>query len=212
MNNPIVVNPNDFKVVEFTNSTGFDFTPDMGCMYDSRPIFGMSGFAGIKSGERLSLPYHIGHRLATNLAKHALIRNAPPHDPKDINPVGTPLWSEESLEVLKNTFITELYTNDKPVAMSETDKLMQQVEDLKKLVLDSLPKQPQSTAQVAEQQQAVPVQPPADNDHVAEGASQFAAPDGLVYADKSEVVAELTKRGIAFNPRESKAKLEKLLV
>lgn len=73
MLNPQTSNPNDFKVVEFVNSTNFDFTTDMGCMYDGRPIFGMSGFAGIKAGERLSLPYHIGQQLAVNLAKQSLI-------------------------------------------------------------------------------------------------------------------------------------------
>ena len=42
-NNNVVSNPNDFKVVEFINSTDFNFTPEMGCMYDGRPIFGISG-------------------------------------------------------------------------------------------------------------------------------------------------------------------------
>lgn len=185
MNQPIS-NPNDFKVLEFVNSTDFDFTPDMGCMYDSRPIFGMSGFAGIKAGERLSLPYHVGQQLAINLAKQSLVRNAPPHDPKDANPVGRPLWSDESLELLKDTFITELYTNEKPVAMSETDKLIAQVAELNKLVRDNLPQ-------------------------VNQPGEVTASGDSSVYKDKAEVIAELTKRGITFNARESKAKLEQLL-
>lgn len=185
MNTP-VSNPNDFKVVEFMNSCDFDFTPDMGCMYDSRPIFGVSGFAGIKAGERISLPYHIGQQLAMNLAKQSLVRNAPPHDPKDINPVGKPLWSDESIEALKNSFITELYTNERPVAMSETDKLIAQVAELNKLVRENLPQ----------------INQPADVQ---------ATSDGSVYKDKAEVIAELTKRGITFNARDSKAKLEQLL-
>jgi hypothetical protein len=55
------------------------------------------------------------------------------------------------------------------------------------------------------------VQPPQDNDHVAEGASQFPAADGNVYKDKAEVIAELTKRGIKFDARKTKANLEELL-
>lgn len=198
MNTPIS-NPNDFKVVEFQNGTDFDFTPEMGCMYDSNPIFGISGEQCIKAGERVTLPYRVGHQLAVNLAKQSLVRNAPPHDPKDINPVGKPLWSDESLESITNSFLTELYTNEKPAVMSETDKLMAEVASLKKLMQDNLP--------VANQ----PTQPKADNDHVAEGASQFPALDGLTYKDKAEVIAALTKRGIPFNARDSKAKLEQLL-
>lgn len=183
MNQP-VSNPNDFKVLEFVNSTDFDFTPDMGCMYDSRPIFGMSGFAGIKSGEKISLPYHVGQQLALNLAKQSLVRNSPVHDPKDINPVGKALWDEDSILSIKDSFIIELYSNEKPIAMSETDKLMAQVAELNKLVRDNIP---QSASDVPDDSNAV------------------------VYKDKAEVIAELTKRGITFNARDSKSVLEKLL-
>lgn len=188
MLNPQTSNPNDFKVVEFVNSTNFDFTTDMGCMYDGRPIFGMSGFAGIKAGERLSLPYHIGQQLAVNLAKQSLIRVAPAHDPKDVNPTGTALWADESLESLKNSFLTDLYTNEKPVAMSETDKLIAQVAELNKLVRENLPNVPTKTE---------------DGEETDEIASN--------YKDKAEVIAELKKRGISYDARAGKASLEKLL-
>lgn len=186
MINQPISNPNDFKVVEFHNSTDFDFTPEMGSMYDSRPIFGISGFAGIKAGERISLPYHVGHQLAVNLAKQSMLRVAPPHDPKDANPTGTSLWNEERLEKIKNSFLVELYTNEKPVAISETDRLMQQVEELKKLVNDNLPNVGKASAAMPE-----------------ESSSE--------YKDKAEVIAELTKRGIKFDARAAKAKLEQLL-
>ncbi len=196
MNNQPISNENDFKVVEFMNSTDFDFTPDMGCMYDSRPIFGMSGNAGIMTGERISLPFHIGNQLALNLAKQSLLRNAPPHDPKDINPVGKPLWNEESIDAMKASFLNVLYTNDKPVAMSETDKLMQQVNELNKFVRENIPalNQPASSA----------------NDPIVPGNSP-APTETVMYKDKAEVIAELTKRGLTFNARDSKAKLEQLL-
>lgn len=194
MNNPIVSNPNDFKVVEFHNSTDFDFTPEMGCMYDSRPIFGISGRPGIAAGERMSLPYHIGHRLAMNLAKQTMIKRAPAIDPKD-NPTGSVLWNDDSIKALKDTFITELYTEDKPIGMSETDVLMKKVEELKKFVQENIPAKP-SFAET-----------PTDTSESVTKTTQ----EGSIYKDKAEVIAELTKRGIQFNARDSKATLEKLL-
>lgn len=188
MNQPIS-NPNDFKVVDFVNNTDFDFTPAMGSMYDSRPIFGMTGIAGIAAGERISLPYHIGHQLALNLAKQCLIRKALPHDPKDANPTGTPLWNEEGIEIMKNSFLTELYTNEKPVAMSETDKLMAQVAELNKLVRDNLPNMKKDS----------------DENVTVETAGSS------IYKDKAEVIAALKAKGITYNARDSKATLEKLL-
>lgn len=187
MVNQPISNQDDFRVVELLNSTDFDFTPEMGCMYDSRPIFGISGFAGIKAGEKISLPFHIGKQLAKNLAKAALIRNAPVADPKDNNPVGAPLWNDEKLEALTRSFLTDLYTNEKPVAMSETDRLIKQVEELNKLVRDNLPN-------------VAATEPEAGTEEA-----------GSVYKDKAEVIAELAKRGITHNPRDSKVKLEKLL-
>lgn len=195
MANPNVQNPNDFKVVLFKNKTDFDFTPEMGCMYDSIPIFGTSGVAGIKAGEEVRLPYHIGNQLATNLAKQQLIKQAPARDlAKDhLNPVGEILWTPETLVALSQTFMTELYTNSAPVAMSETQKLMQQVEELNKLIRDNLPN-------------ALPVVE-------ADGAdTTVSTPEAIIYKDKAEVIAELTKRGISHNPRDKKADLEKLLV
>lgn len=188
--NPQTVNPNDFKVVTFHNSEEFGFTPEMGCMYDSRPINGKNGSPGIDAGETVTLPYHIGHRLATNLAKVALVRKAPAVDPAGI-PTGVPLWDTVRLENLKNSYITDLYSEDKPVAMSETDKLMAKVEEYKKMV-DTLISSKGETV-------STPVVEPAP------------ATAPLVYQDKGEVIAELTKRGIKFDARQNKANLEKLL-
>jgi len=170
MNNNKEVNKNDYKVVEFFNSTDFDFTPDLGAMYDSRPFL-------VKSGEKKQYPYHVGHLLARNLAKAVLIKGARPHDPNVANPTGAPLWGEEGLEQLKNSFLTELYTEEKPVAESETDKLMARIAALEKLATDK----------------ATPVTDP------------------LTFQDKAEVIAELEKRGIAHDKRQSKSVLEALL-
>jgi hypothetical protein len=189
MNNPTVSNPNDFKVVEFHNSTDFDFTPEMGCMYDSRPISGISGGVGIKSGESITLPYHIGNQIALNLAKYVGTRNSATVDPKDAqgNPMVAPIWSEEALQARKNSFLTDLYTEDKPLGMSETDRLMAKVEEYKQMV-DKL----------VEANGAAPV---VENAVKADGT----------YQDKADVIAELEKRDIQHDKRQTKENLEKLL-
>jgi len=188
MANPEVSNPNDFKVVTFKNNSHFDFTPALGCMYDGRPIFGTTG-ESIKVGESVVLPYHVGNLVAKNLAKAVINGQAPAKDEAGI-PTGVPLWSEDSLEEMKQSFLTEMYTEEKPTTMSETDKLMAKVEEYKSMVDKLVPK--------------------SEMDKV-EGAPQESPEAPVTYSDKSEVIAELEKRGIAFNARLSKANLEKLL-
>jgi len=176
-------NPNDFKVVEFFNSTNFDFTPELGAMFDGRPFF-------VSSGEKRQYPYHVGHRLAVNLAKAVLIKGAPSHDPNSNNPIGTPIWSEEKLESLKKSFLTELYTETKPISMSQTDILMAKVAELEKLFQDK--------------QKAV--------EPKVESKEAVAVTDGAkTYQDKAEVILELEKRGIVHDKRKKKEELEKLL-
>ncbi len=189
MSNQIVSNPNDFKVVDFTNKTDFDFTPEMGCMFDSRPIYGISGKSWISAGESVKLPYHVGQRLATNLAKAVLNRQAPKVDPAGV-PTGVPLWSAERLEALKNTFITDLYTESKPLGETEVDRLMRRVEELNKIVMEKVVKT--APIQGGPANGVQPVEPPK-------------------FLDKQEVIAELEKRKITFDARASKVELEKLL-
>lgn len=187
-----VQNPNDFKVVSFHNSTEFGFTPDMGCMYDGRAINGKNGSPGIDAGETVVLPYHIGHQLALNLAKVSLTRTAPSVDPAGI-PTGVPLWDTVKLNNLKNSYLKELYSEQKAVAMSETDKLMAKVEEYKKMVDSVLVKSENST---------VPVSTPTVTSTATAG----------IYQDKQDVIAELEKRGIKHDKRKNKVELEKLLV
>lgn len=202
MDNPKVSNPNDFKVVSFTNKTDFTFTPDMGCMYDGRPISGITGAPGINGGESMTLPYHIGHRLATNLAKVVKLRRAPTTDEAN-NPVGKPLWSDEDLEALKNSFLTDLYSEQKPLAVSETDRLFQQVEEYKRMVEKLIPS-------VMVQPAVVPVAEPTPTQ--PETVVAPAIPNvPVTFADKQDVIAELEKRGVKHDKRSNKAALETLL-
>jgi len=212
MLNPIVSDPNDFKVVDFTNKTDFTFTPEMGCMFDGRPIFGITGAPGINGGESMKLPYHVGQRLAINLAKVAMTRQAPAVDPAGI-PTGVPLWDTVKLDSLKNSYLTDLYTQEKPIAQTETERLMKQVEELNKLVVGMADKigQPapapvvvEPVATVVEPSVVVPVETTPPNDVVPPVGPR-------VYQDKKEVIDELERRKISHDKRKSKEFLEKLL-
>lgn len=192
-----VSNPNDHRVVTFTNKEQFGFTPEMGCMYDSRPIFGITGAPGINAGESIVLPYHVGNLLARNLAKVAMTRQAPSVDPAGI-PTGVPLWDEPKLNRLQASYLTDLYMEQTPVQMSETDRLMAKVEEYKAMVDKLIPKQEES-------------KPEAPQEPVVSDTTTVTTQTPAVYTDKAEVIAELTKRGIKFDARQNKANLEKLL-
>ena len=196
MANPQVSNPNDHKVVTFKNSTDLVFTPALGAMYDGRPIFGTTG-TSIKPGESLVLPFHVGNLLAKNLAKAVINGQAAETDKAGV-PTGVPLWSEESLIERQQSFLIEMYSEEKAAPMSETDILMAKVEEYKKLVEKVLPE--------SEKESLVEDTSPKENDSKDE-----APKEEKVYSDKAEVIAELNKRDIQFNARLSKANLEKLL-
>jgi hypothetical protein len=177
-----ITNVNDFKVVSFHNSTNFCFTPEMGCMYDGRPINGKTGKSGIDAGEEIILPYHIGNQLALNLAKAYSVQNAPTIDPVGI-PTGVSLWTEESIEKLKSTFIKELYTEERPVKMSETDILMAKIEEYKSMVDKVL------------------------SNEGEEGVKQTKG----TYKSKADIISELESKGITHDKRKTREELEELL-
>ncbi len=178
-------NPKDYQVVSFHNATDFRFTPEIGCMYSGRAINDTTGQSGIGAGITMTVPYHIGHQLAINLAKAVMIKGAPVTDAKD-KPQGVSLWSDTGLENLKNSFLKELYSEEKPKDMSQADILIAKIAELNKLE-ERL------------------------NAKLGEPEVKSEEPSGA-YLDKAEVIAELTKREIKFDARKSKAELEKLLV
>lgn len=197
---PQVLNPNDYKVVSFHNSTDFGFTSEMGCMYDGRAINSPTGAPGIQAGEKVTLPYHIGQRLATNLAKRVLNTSPAATVDKAGVPTGEPIWSEARLQQLASSYITDLYAEAKPIAQSETDRLMAKVEEYKKMVDTFLAQG--KPAEVAVVEPVVKI----------EGIVEPPKIENKVYLDKQEVIAELEKRTIVHDKRKSKAELEKLLV
>lgn len=182
MQNANSSNQNDYRVVSFHNSTDFDFTPEMGCMYDGRPINGTK-IAGVASGETLVLPYHVGNQLAINLAKRVLnITQSANVDIQGI-PTGIAVWDEAKLEEEKMKYIKDMYTEEKPAPQTETDKLMAKVEEYKSMVETLLARD------------AVDI--------------KVIQPTG--FKDKQEIIAELEKQGVVHDKRKSKEELEKLL-
>lgn len=200
---------NDYKVVSFRNSETFDFTPEMGCMYDGRSINGSSGRPGLMAGESKMLPYHVGMRLATNLAKQVLLRRA--GSKPEVDALGNPMptksiWDDAALESLKLSFIEHLYSEDRPVKQTETDLLFARIEALEGMLRDK-PKEvateavvsPEPVVETVEELNVLPVTPVVPENTVLE------------FKDKQEVLAELEKRGIPHDKRASKEKLEALL-
>lgn len=202
------VNPKDFVVVSFRNNADFGFTPEMGCMYDGRPIHGAQGGPGINIGESMTLPYHVGRQLAVNLAKIVKIRRSPAQDTSatGLAAIAKPLWNDEDLETTTQSFLTELYTEERATPKSQTDLLMEKVEEYKKMVEQLLPPTPAPViAEAPAEVVSTPVVAP-------ELVADVTAPKvSQTYADKQDVIAELTKRGIKFDARQNKANLEKLL-
>ncbi len=192
-------NKNEARVVRFTNIFDFDYTH----AYGGVPY-------QLRAGETLLFPWVIGDHLATHLARQALIRKAPYRDENSPDGRGgeqtrsdRPLWDDKAIEDLKNRIMVDAYVEERDAPVSEAEMYKRKVEELNKQFPDQ--------AKTAAAPTTAPTQPPADNDHVADGASQFPAPDGVVYKDKAEVIEALKKAQIAHNPRASKANLEKLL-
>lgn len=175
-------NQNDYRVVSFHNSTDFDFTPEMGCMYDGRPINGTK-VAGVASGETLVLPYHVGNQIAINLAKRVLNTSQKATVDAQGVPTGIGAWDEEMLEKEKMNYMKDMYSEEKAAPQSETDKLMAKVEEYKSMVDALLSKDGSDTTVIQ--------------------------PTG--FKDKQEIIAELEKQGVTHDKRKSKEELEKLL-
>ncbi len=129
----------DFKVVTLKNISDFDFTPVLGAMFNSRPIFGKTKSGCIAVGEELNFPYHIGKRLAINLAKQILVRQIPPPeygkgDPAQQGVIGS-FGDEQVSTLVAKIFISE-YQEEKPIKETETDILMRKFEELNKQVAE----------------------------------------------------------------------------
>lgn len=200
---------NDYKVVSFRNPQSFDFTPEMGCMYDGRPINGSSGRPGMAAGETKMLPYHVGWRIAANLAKQVLLLKASNKPELDAQGNAMPtkaIWDETALNTLKASFIEEMYSESAPAQQTETDRLFERIAALEAMVKGPAP---EAAPEVATDEATEGLQAPKDE---ATASIPPASEDpSKTFKDKQEVLAELVKRGIKHDKRASKEALEKLL-
>lgn len=181
MDNIPMNNPNAGKVVMFTNITDKDFTHAFG----GQPFF-------VKAGSTIPFPYDLGKHLAKHLARRIFLDNdkSPttydPHHPDTKNGVGAPLWNEETEQAMVNKILGQTFQEELPDKKSELQILQEQVAALN------------AKFGGTKEEELPPVVAP-----------EVAASGG--YKDKAEVIAELTTRGVQFNPRLSKDKLIALL-
>lgn len=178
-----------YRVVRVTNISNFDFTGELGARYHGRDF-------EIRKGKSLLAPYPVGKHLAKHLARQILLKKAPIRDGKETDGKGTdrPLWDDKIIGELIAKIMTEAYTEEKPEAVSETDKMVEKVRQLNK-----------SEKEVEREQSGgnAPFNGTVDENPGTAGE--------ITYKDKSQVIAELAKRGIKFNARDTRANLESLL-
>lgn len=165
-------------IVTIKNISTFDFTPELGAMFGSRPYF-------VKVGETLQMPEPAGYRMAVNLAKAILNSKIPIAETgkgDDRSSLG--VYSEEDVEKLVGTIIIASTREERKPVLSEEERINAKIEELNNL-----------KAQL--------------EDKFLKDTSE--SPKSEKFVDKSEVIAELEKRGIKFDRRQTKANLEKLL-
>lgn len=168
LNNIPVSNPNEGKVVEFTNITDSDFTHAFG----GQPYF-------IKARSTVMLPYHLAKHLAKHLARKIFIsqdKSATRYMPNDeTGGAGKTLYTAEEEQEMVNTILGNTYDQGRSTPKTEMELLNERVKQLEK----------EFSTQIQESTQN--------------------------FREKQDVMDELTKLGIKYNPRETKAKLTEIL-
>lgn len=184
------MNESDYKIVRVTNISDFDFTGELGARFGGRDFF-------VPAGKSILTPLTIGDHLATHLARQMIIRKAPIRDANQIDGRGSdrPLWDDAKIEELKSKILTHVYDEEKVTPQTEADRLAAKVAELNKVVAEEV------APTVGGNVDASAIVP--DDAETPSSA--------LVYRDKAQVIDELKKKGIAFDARASKTKLEELL-
>jgi hypothetical protein len=175
------MNESDYKIVRITNISDFDFTGELGARFGGRDFF-------VPAGGSLLVPLTVGDHLAKHLAQQMLIRKAPT---RDANQIGSdrPLWDDAVIADMKSKIMAEVYEEEKKNPLSEADRLAAKVEELNRVVAPEL-------GGNADASGLVPVENTAS---------------ALDYKDKAQIISELKAKGVAFDARASKTKLEELL-
>lgn len=190
-------NSNLGKVVKFTNITDKDFTHAFGGV----PFF-------VKAGETVMLPWDLADHLATHLSRRIFLD-------ADTSPtqylegadktggMGKPLWNDETEKAMKLKILGEVFESATPAPKSEIEQLREKVEALAKQFGLASPVQNPANAPVVASNEAA-------NINAQDLIPESQKPE-LSYKDKAEIIAQLKAKGIPFDARQGKGKLETLL-
>jgi hypothetical protein len=178
------MNDSDYKIVRVTNISNFDFTGELGARFGGRDFF-------VPAGGSLLCPLTVGDHLATHLARQIMIQKAPTRDANQIDGRGSdrPLWDDAVIDELKAKILAEVYEETKQNPKTEAERMAEKVEELNKVTA------PEPGGNV-DASGVVPV----ENTGSA-----------IAYRDKAQIISELKEKGVAFDARASKDKLEELL-
>ena len=178
------MNESDYKIVRITNISDFDFTGELGARFGGRDFF-------VPAGGSLLVPLSVGDHLAMHLARQMLIRKAPTRDANQLDGKGSdrPLWDDAVISELKSKIMAEVYEEEKKNPLSEADRMAAKVAELNRVV-------PPEVGGNADASGVVPVE---DSN------------SALAYKDKAQIIQELKTKGVSFDARASKTKLEELL-
>jgi len=181
----------DYKIVRFTNISNFDFTGELGARFGGRDFF-------VPAGGSLLCPLTVGDHLATHLARQILIQKAPIRDANQVDGKGSdrPLWDDAKLAELKTKILAEVYEEEKKRPLTEAERMAQKVDELNRVV-------PPENTEVKD--------PGGNTDASGIVPADDSSSSTIVYKDKAQVIDELKKKGVTFDARASKDKLEELL-
>lgn len=177
----------DLKIVKVNNPFDFDFTGELGARFGGRDFI-------IVAGGSLTCPLTLAEHLAKHLAQAHLLkeenkRKAQPGD--DLRQI----WNETIIDTLAKQLITDVTTQTKPTIKTEAEIMEERVKSLNTEILSEEEDGEVETPESVET---------TDEENVD-------GEDKVVYKDKAQVIAELKKRNITFDPRSTKATLETLL-
>lgn len=180
------MNEKDLKIVRVVNPYDFDFDGELGARYGGRDFL-------IPAGGSLLTPLSVGEHLAKHLAQAKILLDEKKRIPQPGDETRK-LWDDASLQKEIQSLMKDEMTQEKPVVKSADDIMAEKIKEMNKVV-----------------------EPEEDQTPEAQDADEVETPDGeegadkVVYKDKAQVIAELKKRNITFDPRSPKATLEALL-
>lgn len=137
----------------------------------------------IPKGESLLVPQFLGEHLAKHLAQQIILKGDGDTSTSDL-----PLWSEEKIKEYTDKMVTFVGKDVKEQQKTEAELLSEQVNKLNSAIVEEDDEEDEDKIEVS-----------------------VASNGEITYANKQEVISELDRKGIKYDPRQNKAQLEKLL-